>query len=192
MISEPRAAVLTLEWEYISMAKAKAAGGFRSIRTAFLDIDGVCGSFTDTSDVDVPKGQTVFKLGMELAWTATVAGHIITTFTHVHDGGVLLETTRNGKVVCATVPVYGGQPGFVDPSPAGGAGGRQQHHGDDAGYRGLAHVSGMAPCEGLGRIEVGDVWSVVATYNFTERPAMVDHHGTTVPIMGITSLYFAE
>ena len=198
MVPDPRAAVVTLEWEYITAASAAAAGGFAPVRAAFLDIDGACGSFTDTSDVDVPAGMTVFKLSMEPAWTAaaSAAGRIVTTFGHVHDGGVLLETTRNGRVVCATVPVYGGSPGFVDPPPAPAAGGEEEHHhmpGMDMGYRGggLAHVSSMQPCEGLGRIEAGDVWSVVATYNLTARPAMVDHHGETVPIMGIVGLYFA-
>jgi len=192
MVPDPRAAVVTLEWEFLPAAKAAAAGGFRAVRAAFLDIDGACGSFTDTSDVDVPEGMTVFKLSMEPAWTAAVAGAIVTTFTHVHDGGVLLETLRNGRVVCSTVPVYGGEPGFVDPPPPPPAAG-EHHHGDAGGaYGGLAHVSGMAPCEALGRIEVGDVWSVVATYNFTARPAMVDHHGQPVPIMGITGLFFVE
>ena len=192
MVPEPRAAVVTLEWEYISAANANAAGGFKPVRAAFLDIDGACGSFTDTSDVDAPEGMTVFKLSMEETWNATMAGDVLTTFTHVHDGGVLLETTRNGKVVCATVPVYGGDPAFIDPLPPG----TTHDHGHDAdgtGYaKGLAHVSHMPDCDDLTRIEVGDQWSVVATYNFTERPPMMDHHGNPVPIMGITGLYFVE
>jgi hypothetical protein len=182
----PRAAVVTLEWEYVSAAAAKAAGGFRSVRASFLDVDGACGSFNNTSDVEVPEGMTVFKLQMEPGWTANFTGDIITTFTHLHDGGVLLETIKNGKVVCSTIPGYGESPGFVDPMPVG------TH--DMVGHAkgGLAHISSMKACEGLGRIEVGDVWTVTATYNFTARPAMVDHHGNAVPIMGITGLYIVD
>jgi len=185
-VNDPRAAVVTLEWEFVRAISAKGAGGFRPVRAVFLDIDGACGSFTDTSDVDVPKGMSVFKLGMEPGWTANISGDIITTFTHLHDGGVLLETIKNGRVICSTVPGYGETPGFVDPMPTGDHG----MLGMDMG--GMAHVSSMKACENLGRVEVGDVWSVSASYNFTARPAMVDHHGQPVPIMGITGLYIVE
>jgi len=178
---QPRDAVITIDWEFLPGSLARTAS-VQAVRPIWLDIDGACGAYqAEASEVPVPAGgeRIPFRLTMSPAWTSTVAGEVVLGVPHLHDGGVVLETTRNGRVACRAEARYGEDPGFV--SPDGG-----EMPGMDMR---TSHISSVDQCRGLGRTEVGDTWSVTASYDMAAHEGMVGEDGKPSPIMGLSVVY---
>jgi len=176
---EAREVVVTIDWEYVP----GTAQGFQSTVPVWIDVDGVCGSFTNGSEVAVPDSP-VFDLSMEPSWTTNVAGEVVLIMPHLHDGGVVLDIAKNDKSVCSRTAQYGESPGFISPMMQG----MQMDMGMDMD---MLHISSMETCTGVGRTEVGDKWSIKAAYNMTQHPGMIGEDMKRAPVMGLAIMFIA-
>lgn len=142
---------------------------------AWLDI-------TDCGLSSVPAQEGVFELRSS-GWKSTVAGRLLSTTGHVHDGGVDTVIYKNGEPICTSVQVYGGKPGFTAPG-----GGHGEH---DDGHGGVEHISGSGLCSDFGTVEVGDELVIVANYNTTAHPLDMGHDGEPHDVMGISRVSYS-
>ncbi len=179
----PRPGVVTIEWEYVPGSLVD----FQAARPVWLDIDGVCGSWTNVSAVAVPD-RDVFDIAMQPAWAASFAGDVVHVTNHLHDGGARLEVLKNGHVVCNGVAGYGEAPGYVGTMmmPDGGD---MDMGGAAMGDMSMDYISSLSSCASLGKTAVGDKWSVRAYYNRTVHPGMTEA-GKPAPIMGIAIMFW--
>ncbi|KAK1759558.1 hypothetical protein QBC47DRAFT_292019, partial [Echria macrotheca] len=200
--NQTREVFVTVDWEYVPSPSAD----FQVITPVWLDVNGTC--FEHGSEVEVPVNQTTFSLVMNPAWTSPFAGEVVEIMSHLHDGGQDVLVYKNGGVVCNAKARYGERPGYVSP------GDHSDHHHDDddhdhddhdhehhGGHDSVntlqkrhedrVHISSISGCTNVGRIEVGDKWSVTAEYNLTRNmPMMMGGHYE--PVMGISVLFVAK
>ena len=200
-VEQPREAVIIIEWEYVP-----AAAKFTALRPIWVDIDGNCGSFTNYSNVPVPN-PVAFNITMGSPWIANFSGEVHAVYNHLHDGGIILDISRNDKLVCHGTAGYGERPGYVAPKKEHGHGHEHEHEhehehgggddhdhmeGMDMGPELISHISSISNCtEGLGRTEVGDKWSVTAHYDLVAHPPMMESDDEPSPIMGIAVVFVA-
>lgn len=166
-LETPQDAILTITYEYIP----DTPRGFEALTPIWLDI-GDC----KDSEVPVPNGAVTFEPSSP-AWTSTISGRVVTTVSHLHDGGIHLHTTRNGETVCTSTSVYS--------------------HGNIRGKEAMPgmsmeHISFMSPCDNYGRIRIGEKWGVNAHYDFGAHSPMPDRSGNVDGVMGIAVVYVAE
>lgn len=161
----PQSAYVSITYEYIPGHPSE----FQSAIPLWLDIGGCEGS-----DVPVPDDKTAFAFTSP-SWKASVGGRVTGILSHIHDGGVKIETLRDGKVVCEARPGYGESPGFVEE-----------------GEMGMAHISSIKSCYGPERIGVGEEWTVRAEYDLERHMPMGDGMGGLEPVMGIAMVYVVE
>jgi hypothetical protein len=164
----PSTATVTVTYEYLPSHPA-----FSHATPFWLDVGG-CG----TSDVAVPTDAELSTFNYTSAWTADFAGTITFMSSHVHDGGTELVVARKGLVVCDARARYGESPGYVEEMDMG-----------DGMVMMMEHVSSLETCENVGRIEVGDAWTIRAEYNATAHELMVGMGGMPEPVMGIALGY---
>lgn len=196
-----RDVIITVDWEFIPSVPSD----FQSLTPLWLSADGPCLALG--GEIPVPANQTAFTIAMDPAWTSTVAGEVVIAHAHAHDGAEEVRTLRNGKVVCASKVRYGEKPGYVSPGDhsdhgssggsGGGSGGGEgggHHHGRRSlgrRHEDIPRVSSLSTCTNLGRMEVGDLWSVQGDYNIVKHTPM-GGAGHLEPVMGIALLYVAE
>jgi len=187
-----RDVIITVDWEFIPSVPSD----FQSLRPLWLSADGPCLSLG--GEIPVPANQTAFTVAMDPAWKSTVAGEVVVAQAHAHDGAEEVRTLRNGKVACTHKVRYGEKPGYVTPGDhsdhgGGGEGGGHHHGRRSLGRRDadIPRVSSLSTCTNLGRMELGDLWSVQADYNIVKHKPM-GGEGHLEPVMGISLLYVAE
>lgn len=160
-----QSAFVSITYEYIPGHPSD----FQNVIPIWLDIGGCKGS-----EVPVPDDETAFEFTSP-SWNASVSGRVTEILSHVHDGGVGIETLRDGKVVCKARLGYGESPGFVED-----------------GDMGMEHISSIASCYSPGHMRVGEEWTVKAEYDLERHMPMGDGMGGLEPVMGIAMIYVVE
>ncbi|KAK1836698.1 hypothetical protein QBC39DRAFT_247005, partial [Podospora conica] len=173
-----RDVVITVDWEFVPSVPSD----FKHVTPVWISADGPC--LPLGGEVPIPANQTAFTLAMDPAWKSTIAGEIIGAFSHAHDGVEQVRTLRNGQVVCSSKVRYGETPGY----------GGGHHHGRRSlgrRHEDIPRVSSLSTCTNVGRIEVGDLWSVQADYNLVRHKPM-GGEGHLEPVMGISIMHVIE
>lgn len=161
---EEQTAVLTITYEYIPYE----ALDFATTTPIWLDIGGC------RSDVPVPSNQTSFEM-VSPAWTSSIKGRLVTVVSHLHDGGTRLQLQRDGEEVCNSKAEYGMMSKTTHT------------YGVD-----MDHITSMSECYDIGRMSIGEEWTVKAHYDLKKHKPMLDEHGQPEAIMGIAVLYVVE
>jgi Stress up-regulated Nod 19 len=157
--------MLTLTYEYIPYRP----DDFQAATSIWLDVGGC------RSEVAVPDEQTSFMLS-SLKWTSTVNGSVIAIVSHLHDGGVHLGVERNEDMVCKSTSTYGMMSKF-------------EHH---MSGMNMDHITVMSACNDVGRIKIGEDWTVKAYYDLSTHAPMLAADGKPEGVMGIGVLYVVE
>ncbi|CAK7221430.1 hypothetical protein SCUCBS95973_004498 [Sporothrix curviconia] len=202
-----RNVVVTATWDYVAASSNKTAApsAFASAIPVWLDIDGNCGSFTNGSEVAVPPSTSVFSYTMPVPWSpgaaagATLDGNktaaapkkyeVLVAASHLHDGALQLDISKNGTLVCAGVASYGQTAAYISKVPGLGMPGMP---GMSTGPTELTHISSIHVCSDAGTTSSNDHWSVTAHYNLKEHPGLETVNGQAKPIMGIGLLFLVE
>ncbi|KAI0133571.1 hypothetical protein BJ170DRAFT_678514 [Xylariales sp. AK1849] len=159
--TEARDIVVTIEWEYIPRNFTL----FARLLPIYLDASGICGS----TDVEPPMSGGAFNLSLTPPFKLNFDRIMTGVGGHIQDGGIDLQVTKNGQIMCDIVAGYGESAAFIDPD-------------------GEAHLSSMSICKELGRAVTGDLWSVTAQYDFSKhRPIMEGYR--YAPVMGVAIAY---
>ncbi|KAL1896157.1 hypothetical protein Sste5346_004900 [Sporothrix stenoceras] len=203
-VGAPREVYVTAQWDYVQAPKAAASATTNTTSVerwspatpVWLDIDGLCGSYTNGSEVAVPAGVEVFSYSMPVAWkpdggpNGTVRNYqVLVSASHLHDGAIQLDTAKNGKTICEGVATYGGSPEYISQVPGPDMPGMP---GMSMGPVPLTHISAIHMCSGVGATTSSDEWSVTAHYNLTAHPGLETVNGQAKPIMGIGLLFLVE
>lgn len=159
-------AFLIITYEYIP----DLPPDFSKITSIWLDV-GEC----QGSEVPVPDHTTSFELDMS-PWTAALNGRILSIISHLHDGGMYLDVSKNDEAVCRSVATYN------DVS---------EHKRHMPGMD-MSHISYMSPCYDPGQIQEGEQWTLKARYDLDAHEPMLDGDGEPEPVMGIALLYLIE
>ena len=122
------------------------------------------------------------------SWEAPSDGKVTLVISHLHDGGVHLETKNGNDVVCNAVATYGGNPAYVETMMMNMTKNGMQMEMPMT----MDHISSLTACTNKGSMVKGDKWSVTAYYNTNEYAPMTDTNGTLEPIMGIALMYYVE
>lgn len=163
--SKSQMVMLTITYEYIPYQPHD----FETATSIWLDVGGC------RSEVAVPDEQTSFTLTSP-KWTSTVNGRVMAIVSHLHDGGVHLDVERNEDMVCKSTSTYGMMSEF-------------EHHmsGMD-----MDHITVMSACSDVGRIKIGEDWTVKAYYDLSTHAPMLGADGKPEGVMGIGVLYVVE
>ena len=169
-LMDPQMAVVTITYEYIPSPPAQ----FAKVTPLWLDIGNCNGS-------DVPPlTNTTFEYTMN-PWKSTVQGRITALGSHLHDGGINLMTMKNNEtMLCNGVASYGQTPGYIGTNEMSVVPGMNGMPMDNLT---MSHVSSISTCSG-GTIEMGDMLSIKANYDFTKHMAMMNTDGSLMPVMG--------
>jgi hypothetical protein len=157
---------------------AGTAPGMRNLKPIWLDANG-CG----VSEVAARTGKYSINTG---TWTSTVAGPLLGTGGHAHDGATNVVIKKNGQQICDSVATYGGSPEYI----SGGG----MDHGDggmDHGGAGTASISNFSQCFNMGDIRVGDRLQATANYDDSLHPQMV-HGGKLHSVMSIALVFIGQ
>ena len=133
--------------------------GFREVRSYWLDVGGCVGS-------SVPAREDAVWDLKSPAVRAEGAGKVVFVASHLHDGGVKTEVSRNGEVVCESI----------------------------AGYKKVGeadHIDRLSTCADVGETGKGDEWSVKSYYDTKLHAPMRNMDGSLEPVMGISLVYVA-
>lgn len=173
--SSSRTAILTITYEYIPYMP----DDFETVTSIWLDIGGCEGS-----DKPVPADKTSFRF-CSPGWKSSISGRIICVLGHLHDGGTHLGVRKDEESVCRSVPTYDDK------------GMDHAHDGHDlvrrhGGGMDMSHITEMSMCHDVGRIEVGEEWTVRADYDIAAHPPMLDASGVPEGVMGIAVMYIVE
>lgn len=124
--------------------------------------------------VTPPLGQTKFKLSSRRI-AIVEDGRFLAFRGHLHDGGVSLSATLNGRRICESRAVYG-------------AGGNATEEKGDGQMTTIDH---MGYCMGPWPVRKGDVLELVAEYDLEMHPPRVQHGGGMAEEMALMSVFFA-
>jgi len=160
-----REAALTITYEYIPYLPEE----FSTVTPIWLDVGGC------HSDVPVPTDESKFELDSP-PWVSSLSGRIVNFMSHLHDGGVELRLQKEGIDVCVSEAEYGVTR-------------RSKGHKHDTE---MSHIVRMSECSDVGRIRIGEEWSVKAQYDLEKHEPMLDEHGQPEPVMGIAIVYVVE
>jgi hypothetical protein len=160
-----RTAALTITYEYIPYLPEE----FSIATPVWLDIGGC------RSELPVPYDEPSFELDSP-AWNSSLNGRIVNVVSHLHDGGTKLRLQKDGKDVCVSEAEYG-----ITRNSKG--------HKHDME---MSHIIRMSGCTDLGRISMGEEWTVKAQYDLEKHEPMLDEHGQPEPVMGIAVVYVIE
>lgn len=162
---EEQTVALTITYEYIPFLPES----FSTASPIWLDIGGCHSELTVTPD------NATFEIGSPV-WVSPTSGRVVTIVSHLHDGGVDLRTQRDGQDVCVSRAEYG------DVS-------RSENH--EQGIE-RSHITKMSECYDVGRMSIGEKWSVKADYDLEKHAPMLDEHGEPEPVMGIALVYVVQ
>jgi hypothetical protein len=152
--------VLTATWEYV---EAPYYEDYKLGTPYWLDIAGCDHS-------DRPAANNSHFTYSSPSYRADFRGDIAYLGSHMHDGAVLQEITKNRAIVCSANPQY---------TPGGSVNGRP-------------HILHIPFCLDAGSIAFGDELSVTASYDTIKHAPMVNEDGSLEPIMGIALAYILQ
>jgi len=101
-------------------------------------------------------------------------GYLVGTYGHLHDGGLKMVLTLNGKDVCTSSIVYGGE-------------GHEQVQKDGTVWKTIGKTIG---CIDPIRVSKGDKLNMFAHFDFEEHPARVSAHGEEAESMALVGTTF--
>jgi hypothetical protein len=162
---EEQTAVLTIIYEYIPYLPEE----FSVATPIWLDVGGC------RSEIPVPSDQKSFEIAGP-AWNSSINGRVVTVVSHLHDGGVNLHVQRDEKEVCVSNAEYENASSSED-----------HKHGE-----GMSHITRMSGCNDIGRMSIGEEWTVRAQYDLEKHQPMLDDDGKPEPVMGISVVYVVE
>lgn len=183
-------AILTMTYEFVPGVPT----GFQKAIPLWLDI----------ADCSVLEKELPLKEGIVFdydgpAWKSNTTYRIISNTGHLHDGGIHIETRKNGEVICDSHALYGETAGYlsnVDMAMDMISMCRMKNPGDEQFSKpDLEHLSSMADCTNTQKHEYilpGDELMVMAYYDLSQHTPMVDADCIREPIMGINWMYMLE
>jgi len=182
MTEDPKPKSLTLEitYEWVS----KMSSGYKAATMYWLTI-----------------GEPAAKSGVykftTMPQTTTVAGKLLYSIGHMHDGGTDMRLFVNGNLVCKSIMHYNARPGY---SPKGaemggmegmGHGGAAAASGGGHAHGGMAHISDPGACTNFGEVKRGDRMTAEAWYDAVKYPLM-EHNGKKENLMGNMRVYIGS
>lgn len=187
---------MTITYDYIP----NQPEGFSNFKSIWFDA-AQCG----TSEIAAPQQSGKFTIG-PVDWTANLDADIMGAGGHLHDGGVAVQLTVDGKMICDSEATYG----VSGNGTTGGMGAMRTamesinrlvatdaiaEHGpeDDMGDVTKAkHIVAMSPCFGktlgIPAIKKGQKWSITATYDYDKYPGMKEN-GKQSNVMAIAMMF---
>jgi hypothetical protein len=147
--------LLSVTFEFVPKLRRR----FRKVRSYWLDVGGCEGS-------NVPAREDAVWDLESPAVRAEGAGRVVFVASHLHDGGVRAEVSRNGEVVCESVA------GYKEEGEA-------------------EHIDRLSTCLDVGDTRKGDEWSVKSYYDTKLHAPMRNMDGSLEPVMGISLVYVA-
>ncbi|KAF2435217.1 hypothetical protein EJ08DRAFT_656841 [Tothia fuscella] len=120
-----------------------------------------------------PEGKKVFSFESK-NMTVLHDGYILSRRGHLHDGGVNIDFKINGKTICDSKAIYGGEKGTFKS-------------GDEV----WETVSGTSECHEPFKVQKGDSVTISAHYDLVKHPARKHVGGGMAEEMGIMSFNFA-
>ena len=163
-VNKQQEVVFSIEWEFVPGRPA----GWQDVKGIWMDV-APCSAMM--SDIEPPAGKSKFTLTGP-SWTSTVDGTLLNTVGHMHDGGLEVQITVNGKSVCSSKAEYNTSPDYIsDPKSK--------------------HISRYTPCIAIGDIKKGDKLALSAGYDFDTYPPLYDKVGQKSHVMGIAMLFVA-
>ena len=174
MTAQAKQVYITVEFGYSPLSTPN----IRPITPLWLDVAGCISA----SSVPARPGQKYTLRSTPI--TSQSAGKLIGIGGHLHDGGVNLEVTKNGQLICDSRATYGGKPEYIEGPTS-------------LEMPGMAHLSEMSRCQGtreapVTSIAVGDRIAIAANYDMTPTgPGGHMHEGEMAPhpVMGIAIGY---
>ncbi|KAF2665461.1 hypothetical protein BT63DRAFT_417021 [Microthyrium microscopicum] len=196
---------LTIQWDFIDGHPYDY-----EIKPIWLDARQ-CG----TSEVNPPAGQKKFTI--DYKWKSDVAGQIVGTIEHLHDGGTNMTVSIDGRLACDSESLYGTKPEYISapmapmapaPAPAtsgtAAAGGHAGHgsatppgaagggHGHSMGAG--KHISVQKACYGPSLLEktlkIGQTVAMSGYYDYNKYPGQVHEDGKPDEVMGLGIVYY--
>jgi len=157
--------------------KAGTTPGMRNVKPVWLDANG-CG----VSEVAARTGAYQVNTAV---WTSGVAGPILGTGGHAHDGATNVLIKKNGQPICDSVAKYGETPDYIPP------GGGMDHGDGGHGDMSMGSISSFSVCYNVGQAAVGDRFQATSFYDDSKHPQMV-HNGTLHSVMSIALVYIGQ
>ena len=163
MTAQPANVTIRVDFDYVPLSTP----GMRPLTPIWLDINQ-CGN----SERPALDGKFTYDYSLTSQWT----GKLLGIAGHLHDGGVNVTISKNGRQACDSRAVYGGTPAYVEGS-------------NSLHMPGMAHISKMTLCNGtpanpVMAIVPGDKIDLAANYDMTQ------HHADGHPVMGIAIGYW--
>ncbi|KAF2668934.1 hypothetical protein BT63DRAFT_478836 [Microthyrium microscopicum] len=129
----------------------------------------------ETKDIRLhaPEGKKAFSFQSQNI-TVLNDGYILSRRGHLHDGGVNIDFKVNGKTICDSRAIYGGEKGSLKT--------------EDGVWE---TVSATVECHEPVKVSKGDVITLSAHYDLEKHPARKHTGGGMAEEMGIMSFNFA-
>jgi len=119
-------------------------------------------------------GKTKFVISGKNDIEVVKDGYLVGTYGHLHDGGLKMVLTINGKEACTSSIVYGGP-------------GHEQVQKDGTVWKTIGKTIG---CKDPIRVSKGDKLNMFAHFNFDEHPARQSAHGEEAESMALVGTTF--
>jgi hypothetical protein len=146
------------------LVEGEAAKGYKDAHMIWMDITG-CG----ISSVPATPGQNSY---LSPIWKSTIAGTLLFSTGHTHDGGLDTTLYINNKTVCTNTQLYGRRKEYVERG------------------NGRKHISDIGVCVDFGRVEKGDEIKLGVRYDSSVHELEPDMSGKGLePLMGISRIY---
>jgi hypothetical protein len=168
---------MTMTWEYLS----DKVPGFTWLKPVWLDVT-TCG----LSDVEAPKGKSVFTLESPKWVNKKLDGALVGMGTHVHDGGISVEVFQNSKPICTSISKYGQTAAYRSPPI-------QMENATLAKLMSAAnvHISEQSICYNAGTTKKGDEFTIQGKYDFNKYKPMINDDAEPSDVMTIAIMFIA-
>lgn len=159
--AHPISVYITQTYEYVI---GPASTSYKPTHMIWMDITG-CG----ISSVLATPGATTY---LSPIWKSTIAGPLLFSTGHTHDGGLDTTLYVNNRTVCTNAQIYGRRKEYIEKG------------------NGRQHISDVGVCVGFGRVEVGDEVRLGVRYDSAvhELEVHMVRKGLE-PVMGISRVY---
>jgi len=163
-LNKPQEVVFSIEWEFIPGKPA----GYQAVKGIWMDV-APCSAMM--SDIAPPTGKSQFTIDSK-EWAIPFDGSLLNTVGHMHDGGVNVQISVNGKQVCESNAEYGTSPDYSSGADS-------------------KHISRYTPCINIGAVKKGDKLAISTTYDFDKYAPLLNKIGEKSHVMGLALLFVA-
>jgi len=146
--------------------------GFMQATNSAIDL-GMC-SGASGMFVHAPKGQSKFSFASK-DLTIGRAGYLLNSRGHMHDGGVGVVVSVNGKESCTSKAIYGGE----------------GHEGVDPDGKPWSTLRELTICDQPIKVKKGDKLGLEAQFDMEKHPAREQPSGSMAEAMALMSIIFA-